>query len=110
MSDKPEKITFRRPHAARLKLGVPKSLMLLPLSILTGMKGILVAAALIACAHLAIGKFGLPAFHFSYDYVRAYGAERYKTACRYLSAYGVHERPAFGGRCVWVVMIKREAV
>jgi hypothetical protein len=107
MNDQPEKITFHRPLASRLKLGVQKSLLLLPLAILSGLKGILAAAALVACAYLAIGKFGLPAFHFSYDYVSGYGAQRYKTACRYLSPYGVHERPAIGGRCAWVVLVKR---
>lgn len=110
MNDKQEKITFRRPRASRLQLGVPKSLILLPLRILSGLKGILAAGALVACSYLAIGKFGLPAFHFSYDYMSAYGAQRYKTACRYISPYGVHERPASSGHCAWVVMVKLEAV
>lgn len=109
MTDKSEKITLRRPFVSRLKLRVPKSWMLLPMRVLSGLKGILAAATLIACAYLAIGKYGLPAVHFSYDYASATGQQRYKTNCRYLSPYGVHERPAFSGRCAWIVLVTGES-
>ena len=106
MLEKPDKISLHRLVAPRIKIALLKSPTLALVKALSATKGLLIAAAMIAAMYLAIGKYGEPAVLFSYEYNGAFGEQRYKTSCSYLSPIGIRERPAFRGRCAWVAMVK----
>jgi hypothetical protein len=74
------------------------------------LKGVIAAAAVLGGGYALSQSYGMPAVHYAYDYRGGgYGQPRYKTACRYLSPYGVHERHATGGQCPWVVLARTVA-
>lgn len=79
----------------------------LPLRVLTGFKGVLAGLIVVGGTYLAIANYGAPAMQYSYDYRLLFGQERFKTKCRYISPYGTHERAARGGRCAWIVLVKK---
>ena len=108
MSRQSDEIILRPKSNLKLTRKISGRLAKLAMRFLTGSKGALFAGAVLGFGYLAITKYGLPAFHFSYDYQSGFGAERYKTWCRYISVGGVYERAASGGRCSWVVLAPKE--
>jgi hypothetical protein len=106
MLEKPGRISLDRPVAPRMKIALLKLLIVALVKVLSATKGLLIAAAMIAAIYLAISKYGVPAVLFAYEYNGAFGQERYKSSCSYLSPIGIRERPALGGRCAWVAMVK----
>ena len=106
MLEKPGKISLDRPVAPRIKIPLLKSLTLMLMKVLSATKGLLFAAVMVAATYSAISKYGLPAVLIAYEYNAAFGEQRHKTACSYLSPFGIRERPSFGGRCAWVAMVK----
>ena len=105
MSDRQDKITLQRQVGPRIQLRFPKSIVALPLGAVSALRGVLVAAAIIAVIFLVANNFGVPAFHYAYDYRGSLGQQRFKTACRYVSPFGSHQRAAQNGRCPWIIFV-----
>lgn len=105
MRDQQDNISLYRPVGSRMRLSPLKFLVLKPVGALSAFRGVIAAVALMGCGYWAATTIGLPAFHFAYDYRQGTGADPYKTACRYFSFEGVHERSADQGRCPWVVLV-----
>ena len=105
MRDQQDEVSLYRPVGSRMRLSPLKSLVLKPIGALSALRGVIAAVVIMGCGYWAATTIGLPAFQVAYDYRQGTGSDRYKTACRYLSFDGVHERTADQGRCPWVVLV-----
>ena len=106
MRNRSEEITLRRSKNSKKWVGAVISLASLPIKLLIGLKGILFAVMVSVGVYFAAINFGLPAIHYAYDYQNRVGQQPYKTTCRYISPYGIHERSAVNGYCAWIVLAK----
>lgn len=107
MRNRKEKITLAKRPMLRMPQGSIGAVVVSPWRRLVGIRGLVAAAIVLGGGYALSQTYGLPAVHYAYDYRGGgYGQPRYKTACRYISPYGVHERSATGGHCPWVVLTR----